>query len=702
MAVPIQSAIEQCNDRPGRRQQVVCNSITTGLTYNDANQLLTEGYSGGILGGLSVNNTYTSYLQRYTVTALNGGTTLQGATYAYDTAGRLQTVTDSPYVASYANQVTNVVLYAYEAAGRKTNEVCQGVATNRFAFSAAGDLLTLTDGNSNATGWGYDLYGRVTNKVDATGTTILKYQYDAGNRLTNRWSLAKTNTSYAYDAAGNLTSVTYPNNHAVTLSYDAENHLTNLVDGLGTTSYSYDAMGRLLSEGGLWPNDVVSYGYTAGLRTRLGVQNPDGTAWSQSYGYDGAKRLTNVVSPAGTFSYRYNGAGTLVTNLALPNGGAITNGYDNVGRLTGTYLLTRAGSVLNSHAYLYNKAGQRTQQTRTDGSYVTYGYDGMGQLISAAGKESGGVTNRMNEQFGYTYDPAGNLHYRTMNVLTQAFAVNTLNELTNITRSGTLTVAGTTTSAATNVAVNGSAAILYRDATFGATGFSLADGTNTFTAIAADSLARKNTNAVSVFLPASASPTYDGNGNLTYDGLRAFVYDDENQLVQVTVTNSYRVQFAYDGKLRRRVRTEFVWQSGAWVTNQVVRYVCDGMLVVQERDANNVPLVGYTRGRDLSGGLSGAGGIGGLLARTDYQTLLNYQPTTAFYHADGNGNVTALMNVQGRWRRSTSMIRSARRWRKPVQWQTRTSTGSVPRNGMRTLVSITTDFGSMIRICSGG
>ena len=47
-----------------------------------------------------------------------------------------------------------------------------------------------------ATAWGYDLYGRVTNKVDATGTTILKHQHNADSRLTNRWSIGRTNTVY--------------------------------------------------------------------------------------------------------------------------------------------------------------------------------------------------------------------------------------------------------------------------------------------------------------------------------------------------------------------------------------------------------------------------------------------------------------------------------------------------------------------------
>ena len=54
-------------------------------------------------------------------------------------------------------------------------------------------------------------------------------------------------------------------------------------------------------------------------------------------------------------------------------------------------------------------------------------------------------------------------------------------------------------------------------------------------------------------LPSTVTCTYDLNGNLTSDGTRAFAYDDENQLIRVTVTNSWKTEFAYDGKLRRRV-----------------------------------------------------------------------------------------------------------------------------------------------------
>jgi RHS repeat-associated protein len=65
--------------------------------------------------------------------------------------------------------------------------------------------------------------------------------------------------------------------------------------------------------------------------------------------------------------------------------------------------------------------------------------------------------------------------------------------------------------------------------------------------------------------------------------------------------------------------------------------------VIQKRGTNNVPTVSYTRGTDLSGSLEGAGGIGGLLARSSSYSGGNWT-SNAYYHADGNGNITYLVN----------------------------------------------------------
>ena len=93
-----------------------------------------------------------------------------------------------------------------------------------------------------------------------------------------------------------------------------------MVDAVGTTAYSYDNVGQLLSEGGLWPDDTVSYTYNNQLRTELNLLQPNASAWSQSYSYDSARRLTSITSPAGTFGYNYDPAKELeMLKLTLSN-----------------------------------------------------------------------------------------------------------------------------------------------------------------------------------------------------------------------------------------------------------------------------------------------------------------------------------------------------------------------------------------------
>ena len=75
-----------------------------------------------------------------------------------------------------------------------------------------------------------------------------------------------------------------------------------------------------------------------------------------------------------------------------------------------------------------------------------------------------------------------------------------------------------------------------------------------------------------------------------------------------------------------------------------MEYIYDGKRVIQERIGGNTPQVSYTRGTDLSGSLEGAGGIGGLLARSSGYSSGNWT-SHAYYHADGNGNITCLMDT---------------------------------------------------------
>jgi RHS repeat-associated protein len=420
---------------------------------------------------------------------------------------------------------------------------------------------------------------------------------------------------------------------SINFAYDALNQLTNLVDGVGTHNFSYTATGQLQSESDAWA--TVSFTYTQGQRTALNVGS-----WSQSYGYDSGWRMTSVSSPAGGFSYAFGtSASSLLKKISLPNGAYITNSFDSLARQTGTALNNYWGHTLDGYTYGLDALGLKTNLTRDFGltsSSVKVGYDNIQQLIAWNASETNG-TPRLNEQLGWAYDAANNLLRRTNNALVQTFAVDAADELTNVTRAGTFTLSGATPAPATSVTVNGNAAQTYGDFTFAGTNVALANGNNTFTNVAQNTYGLAVTNTFTVNLPASVTLANDSNGSLTNDGVKVLSYDAENQLTNVMVVGQWKSDFVYDGLNRRRITRDFVWQSAAWVKTNETRLIYDGYLPLQERDTNNNVLVTYTRGLDMSGSLQGAGGIGGLLARTDANG-------STFYHADGNENVTALMD----------------------------------------------------------
>ena len=586
---------------------VDANGVTVTNTYDNLNRLLTRGYA-------------------------DGGVEKFG--YTFNTSG----------MTSYTNQLNNVTRYVHDAASRKTAETNANLEVTQFGYNAAGDLLTLTDGKNQVTTWNYDGFGRVTNKVAAASTEIFRYAYDPNNRLTNRWTPAKGAAVYRYDVGGNLTNIDYAVSSDIALQYDSLNRLTNMVDAVGTNRYTYTSAGQLLSEDGPWSDDTVSYTYNNRLRAILSLLQPSTSAWTNGYSYDAMKRLTNLNSQAGSFCYLYANVtqgispASLVRKLTLPNSGYITNHYDSNARLLFTKLNNSSHTALSSHSYDYNVGNERTKQTRTDGSYVDYTYDGTSQLKTTKGKESGGATNRLQEQFGYTYDAAGNLNYRTNNAFVQTFNVNTLNELTMLTRSGTLTVAGATSTAATNVTVNALAATRYTDKTWAKDGFPIVDNTTNFTAIAKNSIDLADTNMVTVDLRATNMFVYDANGNLRTNGAEVLEYDDDSRLVTNYVASVWKCEFVYDGKNRRRIQRDYSW-SGGWIKTNETRLVYDGNLPLQHRDSSNAPTLTLTRGLDLSISFEGAGGIGGLLAMTESSGVCS------FYHADGNGNVTCLANT---------------------------------------------------------
>ena len=103
--------------------------------------------------------------------------------------------------------------------------------------------------------------------------------------------------------------------------------------------------------------------------------------------------------------------------------------------------------------------------------------------------------------------------------------------------------------------------------------------------------------------------------------------------MSVTVPNSRREEFGYDGLGRLRVSLIFEWNAatGTWNPPVEKRRVYDGMDVVQERSVENYVRASLTR----------TGNIGGILARSTAETGHTY------FAYDERGNVTTLTDSAG-------------------------------------------------------
>ena len=148
-----------------------------------------------------------------------------------------------------------------------------------------------------------------------------------------------------------------------------------------------------------------------------------------------------------------------------------------------------------------------------------------------------------------------------------------------------------------------------------------------------------------------ATPTYDYDGNLTYDGIWSYYWDGENRLTTMQMISGVagfpsdqrrRLEFAYDQLGRRVQKIAAVWNGSTFTNAYTNRYVYDGWNLIAELDNLGNPVRSYTWGQDLSGTMVHAGGVGGLLMVRDYAAS-----ATHFVGFDGNGNVTMLLKTDG-------------------------------------------------------
>jgi RHS repeat-associated protein len=291
------------------------------------------------------------------------------ATYTYDSAGRRasETPSDGP-----------TVNYTYNAAGELANIANPGQAPLvSYTYDTDGNVATATDANGTTTAYTYDPAGMVMSVVTtgpgAATVQDVTYRRDLDERIVSATSASGT-TSYTHDRDGNLTQVVLPGGRTITYTYDADGNRTGAVDSGTATSYQTNADGAY--------TQVGSTSYTYDTLGRLTGETAAGV--TTTYAYDTAGSLVSVTSPGHSTTYTYDAEGNPLTQTV---DGTTTKLLEDP--VTGDLLGAQTASSSTSADYAYGN-GLVEQTYGSNASF--YSFDASGNT-TALTNSAGAVTD---------------------------------------------------------------------------------------------------------------------------------------------------------------------------------------------------------------------------------------------------------------------------------------------------------------------
>jgi len=381
---------------------------------------------------------------------VNGGESLTGITGASGASSSFSYGNTGP--AQYqpggsTDGQGNASTYTYSGAGNKLSAADAAGAEAKVTYNNDGTVATATSPAGSVTTFGYDADKQLQSIVPPGGSSLTNrsYSYDGFGRMSSYTSGRGVTENYRYDAADRLTGTTYVGGGGgapVTYTFDDAGQMTRRVDSSGTTTMTYDPLGRLASR----------------------VHSADGV--KISYGYDKAGNLATVTDPTGATKYEYSSRNTVV-KMVLPNGQQTDFGYDADGRRVDTWHGTVTGhATWDAHTRTnYDAAGRVTRiytaqasNENNRASDLSYSYASNGTACSG-GKPAGTITdlrqkmtdhvtgkvttycydkaNRLvsattpgGDSFTYTYDANGNrLEQKKNGQVVQTQTVNSADQL---------------------------------------------------------------------------------------------------------------------------------------------------------------------------------------------------------------------------------------------------------------------------------
>ncbi|MGC1282177.1 MAG: putative T7SS-secreted protein [Streptosporangiaceae bacterium] len=285
----------------------------------------------------------------------------------------------------------------------------------------------------------YDAAGRLISETDFNGR-MLRYERDAAGRLVARTNGAGQTVRYRRDMDGNVTEQRTATD-LTTFAYDPAGRLLRAANADATLEYTYDVLGRVMSEICNGQPVVSSYdmaGQRVGRRTPAGVDS----AWA----FDPAGRPDSLRTSGQMLVFDHDGAGREIRRR-IGDAATLTQRWDADHRLTAQSIWNSAGQAqpggpAQYRAYTYSQAsnvlaiadhltGDRQFEMDSIGRITTvrgqqwterYRYDATGNLTGASVPTAGGdaagslvysgTLIRHAGHFSYTHDGQGRISTR--------------------------------------------------------------------------------------------------------------------------------------------------------------------------------------------------------------------------------------------------------------------------------------------------
>lgn len=395
------------------------------------------------------------------------------ARIAYDGAGQIISVTED--LTTGADRVTS---FAYDSVGRRivttlpdstvkhvsywpTGQVKAEWGSQTYPtvklYSPQGELVELRNWRSSApatpdetstgfdkTTWSYNDRGQMNAKLYADNKGP-SYTYTAGGRLHTRTWARGVVTTYGYNAAGELTTTDYSDSTPdVAIAFDKLGRKTSVSNGVAQSVFVYDAATLRLDMETVSYNVDGSPGFefvrvldrsNDSLGRDTGWQLKNGTTIENeaAYGYHEATgRLATVAGIGGTFTYGYVPGSSLIASMAGP-AHTVTNTWFPDRDVLQLKENKVGATVVSSFDYGVNAIGQRSGVAQTGSAFastcnIAWGYDVLGQVVSADSSETG-------HDRSYLYDTIGNRKKSADNLTLPSsdnYTVNMLNQYTAV------------------------------------------------------------------------------------------------------------------------------------------------------------------------------------------------------------------------------------------------------------------------------